>query len=446
MKKIILFTALYLIQSIVNAQNDNFHFVIFTNASDQKIIFYKHNIINRAEMSMLQPKDSESLDCSNNIYSDHPLLIYCANHLNDYPFFVRPGNRYEFITDRMGKIGMRCLTDSANNGECNFFKKLILTTDYLDEFPFRKHLPPKTTLGDRDRFISDLEYKRLKFLESEVGKYKLTTEFKEAARAVIKSYAINDRLVWDERIFNKQKINAYYKVHLTEIDTEFAENNQLNLAPYRLALSDALQLEPELLIESKNISSINRQYLQFLRIVDASGYLGSPGQKYVGTDTGSTVTNKFLLNYLHSMHEKSLPNSKFLTKDFNGRLYRFDSLIKPQKDEIVFVDFWASWCVPCLTEIPYIKKLMGKYKNEKVRFMFFSIDKDDNAWKAKCEETGMKSSSYLLLQPEKFELANRQKISAIPMYVIFSSKNIIYNTATPGSGKLDGIFNKLLNE
>ncbi|HSQ43992.1 MAG TPA: TlpA disulfide reductase family protein, partial [Ginsengibacter sp.] len=445
-KKIILFAALYLIRSIVIAQNGNLHFVIFTNASNQKVIFYKHNIINRAEMSVLQPKDSESLECSNNIYPDHPLLIYCANHLNDYPFFVRPGNRYEFITDRTGKIGMRCLTDSANNAECNFFKKLILTTDYLDEFPFRKHLPPKTTLGHRDRFISDLEYKRLKFLESEVGKYKLTTEFKEAAKAVIKSYTINDRLVWDERMFNKQKINAYYKVHLTEIDTEFAENNQLNLAPYRLALSDALHLEPELLIESKNISSINRQYLQFLRIVEASGDLGSPGQKYAETDTGSTITNKFLLNYLHSMREKSLPNSKFLTKDFNGRLYRFDSLIKPQKDEIVFVDFWASWCVPCLNEIPYVKRLMGKYKNQKVRFVFFSIDKDDNAWKAKCEETGMKSSSYLLLQPEKFELPNRQKISAIPMYVIFSSKKIIYNTATPGSGKLDGVFNKLLNE
>lgn len=52
--------------------------------------------------------------------------------------------------------------------------------------------------------------------------------------------------------------------------------------------------------------------------------------------------------------------------------------------KIIFVDIWATWCGPCLAEMPAMEKLKAKYKdNPNVVFVSLSIDTDQPAWKQK---------------------------------------------------------------
>lgn len=59
------------------------------------------------------------------------------------------------------------------------------------------------------------------------------------------------------------------------------------------------------------------------------------------------------------------------------------------KDKIVVLDFWATWCVPCMQEMPYLQKVYNKYKNNpKVMFMVVNSGarntiKDAIGWEAK---------------------------------------------------------------
>lgn len=59
------------------------------------------------------------------------------------------------------------------------------------------------------------------------------------------------------------------------------------------------------------------------------------------------------------------------------------------KDKIVVLDFWATWCVPCMQEMPYLQKVYDKYKNNpKVMFMVVNSGarntiKDAIGWEAK---------------------------------------------------------------
>jgi thiol-disulfide isomerase/thioredoxin len=59
------------------------------------------------------------------------------------------------------------------------------------------------------------------------------------------------------------------------------------------------------------------------------------------------------------------------------------------KDKIVILDFWATWCVPCMQEMPYLQKVYDKYKNNpKVMFMVVNSGakntiKDAIGWEAK---------------------------------------------------------------
>ena len=54
-------------------------------------------------------------------------------------------------------------------------------------------------------------------------------------------------------------------------------------------------------------------------------------------------------------------------------------LQKKDNDTIYVTNFFATWCGPCMHEIPYFKEKMEEMKNEKVKFSFISLD-DPNSW------------------------------------------------------------------
>lgn len=45
-----------------------------------------------------------------------------------------------------------------------------------------------------------------------------------------------------------------------------------------------------------------------------------------------------------------------------------------QNDTIYITNFFATWCGPCMHEIPYFKEKMDELKDEKVKFTFISVD------------------------------------------------------------------------
>ena len=50
-------------------------------------------------------------------------------------------------------------------------------------------------------------------------------------------------------------------------------------------------------------------------------------------------------------------------------------ILKPNNNDTTYViNFWATWCIPCVKELPYFEELSSKYKNEKVKIILVSLD------------------------------------------------------------------------
>ena len=46
------------------------------------------------------------------------------------------------------------------------------------------------------------------------------------------------------------------------------------------------------------------------------------------------------------------------------------------RGKVVYVDFWASWCTPCLTSLPLLDKLRGEFPPEQFQILAVNVDRD----------------------------------------------------------------------
>ncbi len=55
-------------------------------------------------------------------------------------------------------------------------------------------------------------------------------------------------------------------------------------------------------------------------------------------------------------------------------LDQFDKRLNQGRDTTYIVNFWATWCAPCLKELPYFEKLGASLQNKKVKILLVSAD------------------------------------------------------------------------
>ncbi|MCF8372429.1 MAG: TlpA family protein disulfide reductase [Bacteroidales bacterium] len=65
-------------------------------------------------------------------------------------------------------------------------------------------------------------------------------------------------------------------------------------------------------------------------------------------------------------------NSLGQIKEYNFQ--EFEPLLHKQTDSIYVVNFWATWCSPCVAELPSFEKLNQNFKNQKVKVLLVSLD------------------------------------------------------------------------
>jgi thiol-disulfide isomerase/thioredoxin len=53
---------------------------------------------------------------------------------------------------------------------------------------------------------------------------------------------------------------------------------------------------------------------------------------------------------------------------------QFKPLISTQSDTVFILNFWATWCAPCVAELPYFEKLNAELKDKKVKIILVSLD------------------------------------------------------------------------
>jgi len=103
------------------------------------------------------------------------------------------------------------------------------------------------------------------------------------------------------------------------------------------------------------------------------------------------------------------------------------------KGSYVLVDFWASWCGPCMQELPNVLACYDKYHQKGFEIVGVSLDKDAEAWKSAI-------TNHKMIWPQMSDLAGWQSqavavysFSGIPHTVLIDPKGIIIAKDLRGS-------------
>lgn len=75
--------------------------------------------------------------------------------------------------------------------------------------------------------------------------------------------------------------------------------------------------------------------------------------------------------------EKLMPAPAMVVQSVDGKMLK----LQQQKGKVVFINFWATWCPPCLAEMPSVNDLYEKVKDNP-NILFLSVDVDNKLAKS----------------------------------------------------------------
>jgi thiol-disulfide isomerase/thioredoxin len=163
-----------------------------------------------------------------------------------------------------------------------------------------------------------------------------------------------------------------------------------------------------------------------------------------------TATNTLKKNEEINSNASTKKNGSILISDISSNNLDILTKLIAEKltGKVVYVDIWATWCRPCLAEIPYSKVLESKFAGKNISFITLCCSSKQEVWEKTVSDYEIPGEHHLLNENQCMSLRDTYHLVAFPSYLIFNkSGTLIYPDAPrPSSNEIEGMLNELVEK
>lgn len=120
------------------------------------------------------------------------------------------------------------------------------------------------------------------------------------------------------------------------------------------------------------------------------------------------------------------PSPLFELKDTTGNSVSLTDL----KGSLVYIDIWATWCKPCLNQIPYFKEIEEEYRDKNIQFVSICSSSKIENWKNLVREHNLKGIQLYASESEE-DFIKAYNITGVPRYILLDEELNIINSDAP---------------
>ena len=230
-------------------------------------------------------------------------------------------------------------------------------------------------------------------------------------------------------------------------------------------MADQLKLEKKLLDQDK-LSSLSSEDLR-KEMENIKKELATFYDHDKSIDTTITKTAKANLEPMLHMYENYFGESIAIREQFpvgspSPTFNNYENFkggttsLEDLKGKYVYVDIWATWCGPCIAEIPSIKKLEAEYKDKNIQFLSISIDDAMRSgggdlevaktkWRTMVKEESLVGIHLFSDKNWESDFVKNYNIQGIPRFILIDPNGNVVdaNAPRPSSKKLVELFDSL---
>ena len=225
-------------------------------------------------------------------------------------------------------------------------------------------------------------------------------------------YLLGNALVELARV--EEGIKVFEKVINEQPEARYVERCllDLGLAYDRLGNHDAADTAYQKLIDHPKYGS--RSQAKLAKKILEQDKAGRQGELPKPPGAASNVSNWV-----------GKPALDFQVTDLKGE----ELSLEKHRGQVVLLDFWATWCGPCIAEMPKVKKTYEKYKDQKFQIIGISLDRSIEPLETYIEKEGL---GWLHYWDKSGKVSGQYKVRAIPSTFLIDGEGIIRKTNLRG--------------
>jgi len=399
-----------------------------TNAAGKFVVLSQNTFI-----------DTAYLDNHNKFVFNLNLPLAGYFQLNDgknrFKIFLSPN--YNLLASYNSNNVFGSIKFSGKGSDANIYMKekylLMLENDipltHLYQMPVKefRHFVDSLFVIEKmfyNEFVGKKDFAEV-FKQTELAllKYDRATKLMEYLNTNTETYKINTTKYL--KFLNKLSVNESslldvyeYKLFLNAYISYYArqKTNTKNLFPFEITLAKMQTVTQK--IQNQEV----KDYLLFTLLNDHVRYYGYKKTEVLFENFGNECKNEELRQQLLTPHNEYVQLTQkqkapaIEMTDVAGNKYTLSSFA----GSYIYIDIWATWCLPCRKESPYFEKLKERYKHKNVVFVSLSVDKKKDDWIEYLTLKGLSGNQFLASDIKPF--LDTYMIKTIPHFIIIDNK------------------------